>query len=61
MEEDAGFWVRVVIVTGLLVGGVSVAGLLLGFGAGGGRKGGLVRGDGSRRDSGERGNDWARG
>lgn len=64
MEADEGFWVRFVVVTGLLVGGVSVAGVFLGMGgAAGGRrkKGGLVRGDGSRRDSGVGGNEWARG
>jgi len=53
MEEDSGFWVRFVVVTALLVGGVSVAGLFLAMGGMGGstvRKGGLVRGDGSRRE-----------
>ncbi|ERF74636.1 hypothetical protein EPUS_00766 [Endocarpon pusillum Z07020] len=39
MEDDAGFWVRFVIVTGLLIGGVSVAGVFLGVG-------GFVRGEG---------------
>ncbi|KAF7512428.1 hypothetical protein GJ744_001363 [Endocarpon pusillum] len=33
MEDDAGFWVRFVIVTGLLIGGVSVAGVFLGWAA----------------------------
>ncbi len=53
MEEDAGFWVRFVVVTGLLIGGVSVAGVFLGVGGMTGSsvgKGGLTRADGSRRD-----------
>lgn len=68
MEDDAGFWVRFVIVTGLLIAGVSVAGIFLGMGGSRGtsiRKGGLLRGDGSRRDrdgsGGGGGNEWARG
>lgn len=59
MEEDEGFWVRFVVVTGCLVAGVSVAGLLLGVGNSSMRKGGMVRGDGSRRD--KDANEWARG
>jgi hypothetical protein len=58
MEEDEGFWVRFVIVTGLLISGVTVAGVFLGIGRSS-RRGGLTRGDGSRRDS-EKTNDWAR-
>ncbi len=63
MEEDSGFWVRFVIVTGLLVAGVSVAGVFVGMGNSSMRKGGLVRGDGSRRDreGNGPGNEWARG
>jgi hypothetical protein len=67
MEEDEGFWVRFAVVTGLLIMGVSVAGIFLGIGGPTSpRKGGLTRGDGSRRDSGNgkenrSGNEWARG
>lgn len=62
MEDDAGFWVRFMMVTGLLIAGVSVAGIFLGLGGSTSvRKGGLTRADGSRRDGAGTGNDWARG
>ena len=47
MEDDAGFWVRFMIVAGIIVGAVSVGTI---FASQGIRKGGLTRGDGSRRD-----------
>jgi hypothetical protein len=55
--EDGAFWARFLVVTGILSMGV-IAGTLA---AGAGKsKGGLVRGDGSRRDSSKK-NDWAKG
>ena len=53
MEQEADFWVRFVIVTVIVVGGVSVGTLVVGMwdrpGGGVGGGGGLVRGDGSLR------------
>lgn len=55
--DDGAYWARFFVITGILSVGV-IAGTLA---SGAGRtKGGLVRGDGSRRDSSSR-NDWAKG
>jgi len=55
-EDDGDFWVRFAVVTGVVLVGITVASMLGSMGA---PKGGLVRGDGSRRTEGK--NEWTKG
>lgn len=57
VEDDSNFWGRFIIVTGIIVLGVSLASLIAGMGKT--PKGGLTRGDGSRRDGAR--NEWTKG
>ena len=58
-NSEADFWARFVVVSFILVAGVSVASLMAGTGGGVGKergKGGMVGGDGRRRGGGDSGN-----
>lgn len=56
MEDDGNFWARFAVVSGVVILGVTVASIVGGMGK---VKGGMVRGDGSRRSEGK--NEWAKG
>jgi hypothetical protein len=56
-DDESNFWGRFVIVSGILVLGISLGTLIAGFTRT--PKGGLTRGDGSRRNGAR--NDWTKG
>jgi curved DNA-binding protein CbpA len=47
MEDDSNFWTRFVVVTGVILGAITIGSVVSGLGS---PKGGMTRGDGSRRD-----------
>ena len=54
-EEEGDFWARFVMVSLVLLGGITFGSLMVGYASGsksGGGAGGMVRGDGTRRDAG---------
>jgi curved DNA-binding protein CbpA len=56
MEDDAKFWVRFFVVTGVVLGAITIGTIAASIGS---PKGGMTRGDGSRRDGPS--NDWTKG
>ena len=56
MEDDSNFWARFFIVTGVILGAITVGTIVNGMGS---AKGGMTRADGSRRDGPS--NAWTKG
>jgi curved DNA-binding protein CbpA len=56
MEDDSNFWARFFVVTGVILGAITIGTIAGGMGS---PKGGMTRRDGSRRDGPS--NDWTKG
>ena len=56
LDDDGNFWGRFVLVTGVIVGAISLGSVIAGAG---GTKGGMTRGDGSKRNGPK--NEWTKG
>jgi curved DNA-binding protein CbpA len=56
MEDDSNFWARFFVVTGVVLGAITIGTIAGGMGS---PKGGMTRRDGSRRDGPS--NDWTKG
>jgi curved DNA-binding protein CbpA len=56
MEDDSNFWTRFFVVTGVILGAITIGTIVSGLGS---PKGGMTRGDGSRRDGPS--NSWTKG
>jgi curved DNA-binding protein CbpA len=56
MEDDSHFWARFFVVTGVILGAITIGTIVGGLGS---PKGGMTRGDGSRRDGPS--NTWTKG
>jgi curved DNA-binding protein CbpA len=56
MEDDSNFWARFFVVTGVILGAITIGTIVSGMGS---PKGGMTRGDGSRRDGPS--NAWTKG
>jgi hypothetical protein len=56
LEDDSNFWARFFVVTGVVLGAITIGTIA---GSIGSPKGGMTRGDGSRRDGPS--NEWTKG